>query len=256
MIGKVGQTVQATVTATDSDGDEIILEQVAGPGSFFVVRGRGMASGTWTWTVSEYYARGPRWEMVTFRAEDGFGGVGLATLVVWVERPLYVYASPVVVERGGAAWASIGVDDGDPSPIPLDFLPVELAFEPPPGISVRETGVFVRSGPGFSLAVEVRVDQRLCPGTYAVPFTVGHLLDNRAASGILFVHVVGNRPPQARPPELRGELTVTLTPKGIVRSPVAMRIPRFGIPTATKFSWRLPVFRPSTPQAFPLSSLP
>jgi len=60
LIGKVGQTVQATVTATDSDGDEIILEQVAGPGSFTVVGGRGMASGTWTWTVSEYYARGPR----------------------------------------------------------------------------------------------------------------------------------------------------------------------------------------------------
>jgi len=62
-----------------------------------------------------------------------------------------------------------------------------------------------------------------------------------------------NQPPQALPPHLRGELTVTLTPKGIVRSPVAMRIPRFGIPTATKFSWRLLVFRPGTPRVFPLS---
>lgn len=82
-----GETVSATVTSTDPDGDRIILTKVSGPGTFPKVEGRGAVSGTYSWTVPEDHAHGPSWEIVTFRADDGLGGVGLASLVIWIERP-------------------------------------------------------------------------------------------------------------------------------------------------------------------------
>jgi len=67
-------------------------------------------------------------------------------------------------------------------------------------------------------------DRDPSPRTCDVPFIVTDP-DGNTGQATLTVHVVGNRPPLARLPELRGETTVTLTPQGIIRSPVAMRIP-------------------------------
>ncbi|MEN3009953.1 MAG: hypothetical protein ABDI20_03045, partial [Candidatus Bipolaricaulaceae bacterium] len=155
-------------------------------------------------------------------ADDNWGGRGYGTLVIWILRPLRVYGSAVTVSRGGMAWGSLYVDDGDPSPIRPDFVPVTLEFRPPPGISVVERPEIQPSGLGTYVPVEVNVERSLCPGTYPVPFTAKHL-DGRTASGTLTVTVVGNRPPQASPPELRGETTVALTPGGLVRRPVVFQ---------------------------------
>lgn len=54
-----GDTVAATVTATDPDGDRITLTKISGPESFPQVTGKGSVSGEYIWTVPEYYAYGP-----------------------------------------------------------------------------------------------------------------------------------------------------------------------------------------------------
>ncbi|MEN3010521.1 MAG: hypothetical protein ABDI20_06035, partial [Candidatus Bipolaricaulaceae bacterium] len=177
------------------------------------------------WTVPSWYAYGPSWEIVTFMADDNWGGRGYGTLVIRILRPLRVYGSTVTVSRGGTAVGTIYVDDGDPSSIRMDFLPVAIEFQPPPGISVTERSDLYSypSGLGTYVPVEVKVDRSLCSGTYAVPFTVRHLVDKRSASGTLLVTVVGNRPPVATPPFLHGETTLALTPGGIVRGPVVFQ---------------------------------
>lgn len=67
-----GGTVTATVTAEDPDpeGDWVNLVKVSGPGEFPTAEGRRRVSAVYTWTVPSWYAYGPSWEIVTFRADD------------------------------------------------------------------------------------------------------------------------------------------------------------------------------------------
>ncbi|MGC9019560.1 MAG: hypothetical protein ACP5LJ_07720, partial [Candidatus Bipolaricaulaceae bacterium] len=58
-----------------------------------------------------------------------------------------------------------------------------------------------------------------------IDFVIGWAKDAKwleGRSSAIFT-IPGNQPPQARPPELRGETTVTLTPTGVVFSPVVVR---------------------------------
>jgi len=56
--------------------------------------------------------------------------------------------------------------------------------------------------------------------------------DSKGLEGSAYrgVKVTANQPPQASPPYLRGETTVTLTPGGVVHGPVVMSIPRIWDP--------------------------
>ncbi len=139
MVAKPGDRIEAVVEGRLPCSIDLVLQKISGPGDFPTIRGRARVTGTYTWTVPEYYARGPRWEMVTFRADDGWGGVDYATLVVWIERPMYVYASPVTVRRGSMTYTAISVDDGDASPIPMDFPPFFLSFPLLPAFWLRRS---------------------------------------------------------------------------------------------------------------------
>ncbi len=78
------------------------------------------------------------------------------------------------------------------------------------------------------MAVAVKADRELCPGTFAVPFVVEHL-DRRKASGTLVVYVVGNRAPEVQG-KLSGEALVLVlpgrsVPVGAVVGPVSVTDP-------------------------------
>jgi len=244
-----GSTINLSLGVQDPDGDSVTIEQFAGPGT---LRGN-----RWSWTVPKPYW-GPSWQLVGFALKDSCGAQNRAYFVVRVVQPPVVSDAHVTVRPcRGVQEVKVSMWVVDPD-TPVEDLRLHIEDPLPPGIAVE--GQAIRAQPWSSghvgvAELVVRVAPWIHPGNYEVRVTLWDP-EGVASSAWLKETVLGNRPPQARPPELRGELTVTLTPKGIVRSPVAMRIPRFGIPTATKFSWRLPVFRPSTPQAFPLSSLP
>ncbi len=160
---KPGDAVSATVTATDDEEDMITLTKVSGPGSFSTVTGMSSVSGEYTWTATGYTS----WQLVGFRADDGWGGSDLAYLLIHVIQPPRAYDGHVTVPRGGTATASIYVEDLDSDELTFDFTC-------PAGINVVATGCEddEYGYGGKRCFVEVSVDQTLRPGTYPVPFTV------------------------------------------------------------------------------------
>lgn len=120
-----GETLQATVSATDSDGDRITLTQTSGPGTLVITgagvdtEGRGWATGTWSWTVPKWYAT--PWQLVGFRAEDHCGGTSLAYLLVWIRQPPRASNTHAWVRRGETSTASLYVYDPDTPPDELTF---------------------------------------------------------------------------------------------------------------------------------------
>jgi len=163
-----GDVVTATVTATDPDKDTITLTKISGPGSFPTVTGEESVSSTYTWTVPKYWSS--PWTLVGFRADDGWGGSGLAYLLIHIVQPPRAYGAHAWVNRGGTATTSLYIDDPD-------SFSHTFAFSPPEGITVRVVGKedvpdYYGDYYGHLYQVEVSVDPRLCPGTYPVPFTV------------------------------------------------------------------------------------
>ncbi len=84
---ELGETVSATVTATDPDKDSISLEKVLGPGTLDVKGNAGEASGSYSWAAS---GTDP-WELVGFRAADPCGTADMAYLLIHVLQPPRVH---------------------------------------------------------------------------------------------------------------------------------------------------------------------
>jgi hypothetical protein len=212
-----GEAVRVSLSARDPT---VTVTQTAGPGAII--------GNTYTWTVPDPYW-GPSWRLVGFALTDPCGGKSHQHFVVRVLQPPRAYDGHVTARRGETARASVHVQDPDTPPRNLAF-----SFTAPEGLSVHLIGVedpphFYGSYFGYTARVEVTADRALCPGSYAVPFTVTDP-DRNSARATLTVHVRGNEPPQASPPYLRGETTVILTPAGAVYGPVVMTVPRIWDP--------------------------
>jgi len=182
---KPGALLQATVTATDPDGDAITLTQTSGPGTFAPVEGMGTVSGIWSWTVPEKLRSFSTW--VGFVAKDPFDGVGYGFLHVRTLTPPQVHDATALVRRGGRGTAWAYVHDPD-SP----WVSVHVSSHP--GISVIAEVLddpFAPGMGGFMVAFDVSVDSALCDGDYSIPFTVTDP-DGLSAEGALTVHVFGN----------------------------------------------------------------
>ena len=113
---RCGDMMTATVTATDPDGDLITLTKVSGPGEFSEERGKGTASGTWSWTASGY-----PWRLVGFKAADACGGTDTAYLLVHILQPPHVSSGYVRVVKGGSATTSIYVAAPDSEQLNFSF---------------------------------------------------------------------------------------------------------------------------------------
>jgi hypothetical protein len=168
---RYGEMVTATVTATDREGDWVVLKKDSGPGSFPTVEGQGQVSGTYTWVAS---SRQP-WHVVCFSATDSDvepPEYSYAYLLIHIIQPPTAYDGHVTVPRGGTATASLYLSDPD---TPSDGLKVTLT--PPPGIKTRVVAIeeppdYYGSYYGYTARVEVSVADVVAHGVYAVDFTV------------------------------------------------------------------------------------
>ena len=207
-----GKTLNVRLGVEDPDGDSVTLEQFAGPGM--------LRENTWSWTVPDPHWGSP-WQLVGLELRDRCGGMARQFFLVRVLQPPQVYPGHVSVARGSTAMASLYIYDPDSPPGGLG-----LSFRPPWGVRVRVIGIeepppYYGSYHGYVARVEVSADQNLCPGTYAIPFTVTDP-DGNSGHATLTVRVFGNRPPQVKG-ELSGEATVTLHPNRVQVSPRAVR---------------------------------
>ena len=154
-----------------------------------------------------------------FEVTDQCRASSRAYLLIRILQPPQPYSDSAWVNRGATERTSLYVHD--PDSFSHDFT-----FSPPLGIAVQVGGQHEprdKDGAwgGLLYEVEISVNRALCPGTYAIPFTVTDP-DRLSAKGVLHVHVFGNRPPQAKG-ELSGEATVTLYPDRVQVSPGAVR---------------------------------
>ena len=212
-----GQSVSALVGAEDPDGDRITLGMTSGPGSFPTVSGVGKAWGTWRWTVPSFIRSYSAY--ASFVAKDPCGGVGYGFLYLRTVNPPQAHDAHAIVSRGGSSEAYAYVEDPDSPWVSVSVGSV------PPGLSVHasvEDDPFAPGLGGFMVVFRVAADPTLCEGVYTIPFTVTDP-DGLSSSATLHVRVVGNRPPVASPPVMRGETTVVFTPEGVVRTPVVFQ---------------------------------
>ncbi|MEN3010900.1 MAG: hypothetical protein ABDI20_08085, partial [Candidatus Bipolaricaulaceae bacterium] len=162
VVVRYGDEVTALVTATDKEGDRVVLQKDFGPGDFPVVERLGAASGTYTWTAT---TRQP-WHVVRFSATEPDVEPPVpsyAYLFIRVLQPPQAYHGQITVPRNSTRTAFLYVEDPDTPPKNLAFT-----FQTPPGLSVRLVswarpryfGIYY----GSTMRVEVSVDKSLCDG--------------------------------------------------------------------------------------------
>ncbi len=212
-----GETITARISADDPDGDTITITQTLGPGVFVPVQGQGWASSTWTWTVPDVCGESLRRVFVVgFNAADSYEAKSEASFVVRVRCPPKAYDAFALVPRGGSSTAAAYVYAPDSPSLSIKVGDV------PFGLSVSahvEDDPFAPGMGGFMVEFDVSAESTLCDGVYAVPFTVTDQ-DGLSSQATLYVHVVGNRPPQCSPEVLEGRTTVALSPTGEKRGMV------------------------------------
>jgi hypothetical protein len=223
-----GETIQATICATDPDGD--VIETVVSDAGEVVIKDseKGRVCGTWSWTVpnpreidgTRRFLYPAPWYLIRFRATDSFGesGVGYLFVRVLTDLPPKVYDAYALVPRGGSggAWAYVEDLDSPSVSVFVGNVPSGLS------VSAKVEDDYVNPGfGGFMVEFQVSANQSLCDGEYSIPFTLVDSEGN-SSSATLHVRVFGNRPPQVRG-ELQGEATVTLYPDRVQVSPVVLR---------------------------------